>query len=268
MLKWKILAFIGLMFGVAGVVWGYAQQKKAIGFFELRVYTAQPGKRDALAARFADRTAAIYARHGITNVGYWIPQQSDPELGVSGENTFIYMRGYPSKEERDRLQRQRWACHQRANVSALRHRRDGSGGSYIVGCGVQRISPDGQTTPVTSSDISGENRPENNEAAMNATLGSSSIAVNAAGNLYTADQIDQSIWVVNPSGRIGSKYVDLNSHPAGHGCRRKRLCHRGWITAFTMFQPGSVFPIDGLTNVVYAPIARPRYCRSGYARTL
>jgi NIPSNAP len=77
MVKWKILAFLGLMFGVAGVVWGYAQQKKAIGFFELRVYTAQPGKRDALAARFADRTAAIYSRHGITNVGYWIPQQSD-----------------------------------------------------------------------------------------------------------------------------------------------------------------------------------------------
>ena len=102
MLKWKILAFLGLMFGVAGVVWGYAQQKKAIGFFELRVYTAQPGKRDALATRFADRTAAIYARHGITNVGYWIPQQSDPELGISAENTFIYIRGYPSKKERDK----------------------------------------------------------------------------------------------------------------------------------------------------------------------
>ena len=102
MLKWKVVAFLGLMFGVAGVLWGYAQQRKAIGFFELRVYQAQPGKRDALAARFADRTAAIYARHGITNVGYWIPQQSDPEVGISAENTFIYVRGYPSKEERDK----------------------------------------------------------------------------------------------------------------------------------------------------------------------
>jgi hypothetical protein len=87
---------------VAGMVWGYDQQKKAVGFFELRVYSAQPGKRDALAARFADRTAAIFARHGITNVGYWIPRQSDPEIGVSAENTFIYVRGYPSKEERDK----------------------------------------------------------------------------------------------------------------------------------------------------------------------
>ena len=102
MWRWKILAFLGLSFGVAGVLWGYAQEKKAVGFYELRVYTALPGKRDALAARFANRTAAIYARHGITNVGYFIPLQSDPELGISAENTFIYMRGYPSKEERDK----------------------------------------------------------------------------------------------------------------------------------------------------------------------
>lgn len=101
-MQWKILAVLGLAFGVAGIGWGYAQQRQAIGFFELRVYTAQPGKRDALAARFANRTAAIYARHGITNVGYWIPQQSDPELGIHAQNTFIYMRGYPSKEERDK----------------------------------------------------------------------------------------------------------------------------------------------------------------------
>ena len=102
MLKWKITASVGIVFGIAGIGWGYAQQSKAIGFFELRVYTAQPGKRDALAARFADRTAAIYARHGITNVGYWVPQQSDADLGVTSENTFIYIRGYPSKAERDK----------------------------------------------------------------------------------------------------------------------------------------------------------------------
>jgi hypothetical protein len=35
-------------------------------------------------------------------VGYWIPIESDPELGISAENTFIYIRGYPSKEERDK----------------------------------------------------------------------------------------------------------------------------------------------------------------------
>lgn len=103
MLKWKIAAVLGIAFGLAGTGWGIAQERKAAaGFYELRVYTAKPGKRDALAARFASRTAAIYARHGITNVSYWIPQESDAELGISADNTFIYMRGYPSREERDK----------------------------------------------------------------------------------------------------------------------------------------------------------------------
>jgi hypothetical protein len=102
MLKWKIGALVGILFGVGGIGWGYAQQRSAVGFYELRVYKAQPGKRDALAERFASRTAAIYARHGITNVGYWIPQEGDPELGISAPDIFIYMRGYPSREERDK----------------------------------------------------------------------------------------------------------------------------------------------------------------------
>lgn len=102
MLKWKIAALAGVVFGVAGLGWGYAQQQPAPGFYELRVYTAQPGRRDALAERFATRTAAIYKRHGITNVGYFIPQQSDAELGIDAANTFIYIRAYPSREERDK----------------------------------------------------------------------------------------------------------------------------------------------------------------------
>ena len=102
LLSWKIAAACGFAFGAAGLGWGYAQQQNAPGFYELRVYTALPGKRDALAARFADRTAAVYARHGITNVGYFIPLQSDPELGITAENTFIYIRGYPSQAERDK----------------------------------------------------------------------------------------------------------------------------------------------------------------------
>lgn len=103
MLKWKIAAVLGVASGLVGTGWGLAQDRKVTaGFYELRVYTAKPGKRDALAARFASRTAAIYARHGITNVSYWIPQESDADLGINADNTFIYMRGYPSREERDK----------------------------------------------------------------------------------------------------------------------------------------------------------------------
>ena len=97
-----MLAVVGVTFGVGGVSWGYAQQANAPGFYELRVYKAQPGKRDALAERFASRTSNTYARHGITNVGYWIPVQTDAELGINADDTFIYIRGYPSKAERDK----------------------------------------------------------------------------------------------------------------------------------------------------------------------
>ncbi len=96
MLKWKALAVAGLSCGLAGVGWGLAQESSGPGFFELRIYTTVPGQRDALAARFGNYTTQIYERHGIRNVGYW--------LAASGENadrTFVYMRGYPSRQARD-----------------------------------------------------------------------------------------------------------------------------------------------------------------------
>jgi hypothetical protein len=62
---------------------------------------------------------------------------------------------------------------------------DGRGNLYVAQFPgtVVRISPDGQTTPVTGSNIPGENQPENGEPALSATLGPSSIAVDAAGKL-------------------------------------------------------------------------------------
>ena len=70
--KWKLTAALGLSCGIAGVAWGFAQQPREPGVFELRIYTTLPGKRDALAARFGDYTTRIYERHGIRNVGYWL----------------------------------------------------------------------------------------------------------------------------------------------------------------------------------------------------
>ena len=40
--------------------------------YELRIYTANPGKMGALQARFRDHTVKLFERHGITNVGYWM----------------------------------------------------------------------------------------------------------------------------------------------------------------------------------------------------
>lgn len=41
--------------------------------FELRVYTTHPGKMTDLLARFQNHTTKIFERHGMVNVGYWLP---------------------------------------------------------------------------------------------------------------------------------------------------------------------------------------------------
>ena len=45
--------------------------------FELRTYTAAPGKLEALHARFRDHTNAIFTKHGMTMLGYWVPSEAD-----------------------------------------------------------------------------------------------------------------------------------------------------------------------------------------------
>ena len=47
--------------------------EKESRLFELRIYTAAPGKLDALNARFRDHTLKLFEKHGIANVGYWVP---------------------------------------------------------------------------------------------------------------------------------------------------------------------------------------------------
>lgn len=39
--------------------------------FELRTYTAAPGKLEDLKARFRNHTVKLFEKHGITNFGYW-----------------------------------------------------------------------------------------------------------------------------------------------------------------------------------------------------
>jgi hypothetical protein len=63
--------------------------------FELRTYHAAPGKLDALNARFRDHTCALFKKHGMEMVGFWIPTDSDKGAG----NTLIYMLAHKSREE-------------------------------------------------------------------------------------------------------------------------------------------------------------------------
>lgn len=62
--------------------------------YELRTYFAAPGKLDDLLARFRNHTMKLFEKHGITNVGYWVPADNK-------ENKLIYMISFPSREARD-----------------------------------------------------------------------------------------------------------------------------------------------------------------------
>ena len=61
--------------------------------YELRTYTAPPGKLESLKARFRDHTITIFNKHGMKSVGYWVPTD-----GPEHENTLIYVLEHESRE--------------------------------------------------------------------------------------------------------------------------------------------------------------------------
>ena len=61
--------------------------------FEMRTYTTVDGRLDALLTRFRDHTTKLFEKHGMTNIGYWVPQ--DAPLS---KNTLVYVLAYPSRE--------------------------------------------------------------------------------------------------------------------------------------------------------------------------
>lgn len=62
--------------------------------YELRTYTTHPGKLDALHARFRDHTMKIFEKHGMRNVMYWTPADTD--------HTLVYLLEHDSREAADK----------------------------------------------------------------------------------------------------------------------------------------------------------------------
>ena len=73
-----------------------SEDSQPVQVFELRTYTAADGKHDALLTRFRDHTMRIFEKHGMQNVGYWIPQDAP-----ASENTLIYLLAHPSRDAAD-----------------------------------------------------------------------------------------------------------------------------------------------------------------------
>ncbi len=93
---------IGILAATAAIMLpgakGNAAGKKASDnrLFELRIYTTNKGKLDALHSRFRDHTNRLFEKHGMTLVGYWTPTEGD-----EAANTLVYILAHPDREARN-----------------------------------------------------------------------------------------------------------------------------------------------------------------------
>jgi hypothetical protein len=92
-MTWKSIALtLTLTFLALGMAQAAAKDDCV---YELRIYYANPGKLDDLHARFRNHTMKLFEKHGMTNVGYWVPTDNP-------ENKLIYILAHPSREAADK----------------------------------------------------------------------------------------------------------------------------------------------------------------------
>jgi hypothetical protein len=63
--------------------------------YEMRIYYAPEGKLDALHARFRDHTLKLFEKHGMKNVGYWVPLENP-------DRKLVYLLEHASQEAREK----------------------------------------------------------------------------------------------------------------------------------------------------------------------
>jgi hypothetical protein len=62
--------------------------------FELRTYHTDPGRLEALNQLTREHTLALFKKHGLTPVAYWIPSDKP--------NTLIYVLSFPNMAAHDK----------------------------------------------------------------------------------------------------------------------------------------------------------------------
>ena len=66
-----------------------AQAQTATRVFEMRTYITHDGKLDDLQARFRNHTTKFFEKHGMTNVGYWVPRDQPNTLVYSISTSLV-----------------------------------------------------------------------------------------------------------------------------------------------------------------------------------
>lgn len=63
-------------------------------YYEMRIYYPPPGKFDAIVDRFRQYTTKLFEKHGMENIGYWVPTDTTQQV-------LYYILAYPSRAARD-----------------------------------------------------------------------------------------------------------------------------------------------------------------------
>jgi hypothetical protein len=87
----KRVALLLLLAGLSSSSWA---QQAANRYYELRIYYCNPGKLDALLERFTNHTTKLFEKHGMENIGYWVPINNE-------KNTLYYVLAFPDRASRD-----------------------------------------------------------------------------------------------------------------------------------------------------------------------
>jgi hypothetical protein len=90
--------------------------------YELRVYTANPGKLEALHARFRDHTCSLFKKHGMELIGFWTPV-----AGEESKNTLYYIVAFPNVE----AQKKAWEAF-RSDPEWIKAKADSEKGGPLV----------------------------------------------------------------------------------------------------------------------------------------
>src|SRR5262249_18893529 len=83
------LFLVGIWVGRASV----ARAESGNRVFELRTYTAAPGKVSEVHSMFRDHAAQIFKKHNMTAIGYWAPTDEP-----ASKSTFVYLLAFPNRD--------------------------------------------------------------------------------------------------------------------------------------------------------------------------
>ncbi|MGD0897958.1 MAG: NIPSNAP family protein [Thermoguttaceae bacterium] len=98
---------LGVLIGVLalrGAPASSADNPPAGKVYDMRTYKVNPGKMEALHARFRDHACKLFQKHGMELIGFWTPTE-----GEEAKDTLIYIVAFPSVEAQKKAWDAFWA---------------------------------------------------------------------------------------------------------------------------------------------------------------